>query len=148
MKNKLFIKSSLALCLLYSSNLYAKTMTFETEVLPVCGVIIDKANGSINFNDTTSVDAASFTVKTNSNKGNAKISFNNINPSDNIKHKDGFFEIGKNKGSLEEINWKNPKDLTIKHDEKQEVYAFVPQNSSSIISGTARVTTTLEVSCN
>ncbi len=47
MKNKFFIKSSLALCLLYSSNLYAKTMTFETEVLPVCGVIIDKANGSI-----------------------------------------------------------------------------------------------------
>ncbi|QKJ21958.1 hypothetical protein [Poseidonibacter lekithochrous] len=148
MENKLFIKSSLALCLLYSSNLYAKTMTFETEVLPVCGIIIDKSNGSINFDDTTSVDAASFTVKTNSNKGNAKISFNNINPSDNIKHKDGFFEIGKNKGKLEEINWKNPKDLTIKHDEKQEVYAFVPQNSSSIISGTARVSTTLEVSCN
>ena len=89
-----------------------------------------------------------FTVKTNSNKGNAKISFKNIDPSDNIKDKDGFFEVGKNKGQLKEINWKHPKDLIIKHDEKQDVYAFVPENSSSIISGTAKVTTTLEVTCN
>lgn len=153
MKNKIILTSSMALSLL-STNLFAshhggnKQITFETNVLPVCGVMIEKSDGSIKFNDTQSNEAASFTVKTNSNKGHATVSFNNINPSDNITNKEGFFEVGKNKGKSETIDWKNPKDFEVKHDEEQEILAVVPQDSNSITSGIARVTTTLQVACN
>jgi len=150
MKNKIILTSSITLSLL-SSSLFAnqnKNITFETNVLPVCGITIEKSDGGIKFNDTQSKEAASFTVKTNSKKGQATVSFNNINPTDNITDKDGFFEVGKNKGRLETIDWKNPKNFDVKHDEKQEIYALVPKYSSSIISGVARVTTTLQVACN
>ncbi len=150
MKNKIILTSSITLSLLASSSFanQSKNITFETNVLPVCGIIIEKSDGEIKFSDTQSKEAASFTVKTNSNKGQATVSFNNINPTDNITNKDGFFEVGKNKGKLKDIDWKNPKDFDAKHNEKQEIYAVVPKHSSSIISGIARVTTTLQVACN
>ena len=150
MKNKIILTSSITLSLLASSSFanQSKNITFETNVLPVCGIIIEKSDGEIKFSDTQSKEAASFTVKTNSNKGQATVSFNNINPTDNITDKDGYFSVGKNKGQAEDIEWNDPESLEIKHDEKQEIYAVVPQNSNSITSGIARVTTTLEVSCN
>jgi len=126
----------------------SKQITFETNVSPVCGVVIEKSDGSIKFDDTVSSEPAKVTVKTNSKEGHATLSFNSINPTDNIKNQDGFFEIGKNRGSLESIEWKNPKSIDVKHDEEQDVFAVVPQSSSSITSGLARVTTTLEVACN
>lgn len=149
MKKKYILASSIILGL--SSNAFASTnkqITFETNVLPVCGVVIEKSDGSIKFDDTVSSEPAKVTVKTNSKKGHATLSFNSINPTDNIKNQDGFFEIGKNRGNLESIEWKNPKSIDVKHDEEQDVFAVVPQNSSSITSGLARVTTTLEVACN
>ena len=149
MKKKLILVPSITLGL--CSSVFAsanKQITFETDVLPVCGVIIEKSDGSIKFDDTVSKEPAKVTVKTNSKKGHATLSFNSINPTDNIKNQDGFFEVGKNRGSLETIDWKSPKSIDVKHDEEQEVFAVIPKNSSSITSGLARVTTTLEVACN
>lgn len=126
----------------------SKQMTFESDVLPVCGVEVNTTDGSVNFNDTQQKSAAQFTVKTNSSSGTAKVKFNAINASDNITDKNGFFEVNANNQQKEDINWKNPKDIDAEHNIRHEVFAMVPHNSNTITSGTASVTTTLEVTCN
>jgi len=144
------ILSTILLSSLLVSTVYAsKQMVFKTEVLPVCGIEVDDAMGSVNFSDSdTSTSSAIFTVQTNHQDGYALVSFSGKNKSDNITNKDGYFEVVDKQNNKTQIDWNNPQSAYGYHDEKQEVFAMVPQESNTILAGTASVTTTLEVRCD
>jgi len=146
--SKVVLRTTLLSSILLSTVYASKQMVFKTEVLPVCGIEVDGAMGSINFSDSISPSSATFTVQTNHQDGYALVSFSGINTSDNITNKDGYFEVVDKQNNKTQIDWNNPQSAYGYHDEQQEVFAIVPQESNTILAGTASVTTTLEVRCD
>jgi len=146
--SKVVLGTTLLSSILLSSAYASKQMVFKTEILPVCGIEVDDAMGSINFSDSISPSSAAFTVQTNHRNGYAIVSFTGIDTTDNITNKDGYFEVLDKFNNKTPIDWNNPQSAYGYHNEKQEVFAMVPQESNTILAGTASVTTTLEVRCD
>jgi hypothetical protein len=144
MKNKKLI---IALTLLSINasviNANNKQLTFSTKINTVCGIEINDTVGSIEFNDKVSTDSASFKVKTNSNQGYSKVSFSNINKSDNIQNENGIFKIN----NTIDIDWNSPQEINIDHNKEQIVIAKINKNSNEIIAGEASISTILEIEC-
>ena len=145
---KVVLSTTLLSSFLVSAVYANKQMVFTTEVLSVCGIEVDDSVGSINFSDSTNTSSAAFTVQTNHQNGYATVSFKEIDSTENISNKDGYFELIDNNNNKTSIDWNNPQSSYGYHNEKQEVFAMVPQQSNTILAGMARVTTTLEVRCD
>jgi len=144
MTNKKILLNTISL-LMASSPLLAnsKQLNFTTKIDSVCGIEITKNTGSIDFDDKTSNNQATFKVKTNSKQGYSKVKFSNISKSENIQNENGLFIINDSTN----IDWSNPQTTNIKHNEEQKIIAKINKNSNEIIAGDARVTTTLEIEC-
>ncbi len=144
-KNKNFTLLTLIPVTIGISTIFAnaKQLTFSTKIDSVCGIEIIDDSGSIDFNDTNTNDTASFKIKTNSKQGFSKINFTNINKSDNLQSENGEFIVNDSTS----IKWNNPQTINVDHDEEQTVIARINKDSNQIISGDARVTTTLEIEC-
>lgn len=144
-KNKNLMLLALIPITIGANSLFAdnKQLTFSTKIDSVCGIEITDALGSIDFNDTNANDNASFKIKTNSKQGFSKISFTNINKSDNLLNENGKFIIN----DTIDIDWSNPQVINVNHDDEQLVMAQINKDSTQIISGEARISTTLEIEC-